>query len=407
MRQFVPPGNSVATPPGQQIRKQIELGASRPGIPKSPRTQQLVDRLAGGFGQVPGLPKDILDDLLKRIRDNPDDVVESALARLRRMADKKRPMLSLGAEIITRMQAPGRARRFSHDVLMPASRFSLTSSEAWGRTNSILGFNALRATDQKSPGWTIGIGGGADAGLVGGVEGTAGLGGMRHRQAFFYLSGAVGAGAYVKVSGGLEVAFAPCLPPDYGGLSFGLDLGGAYYVGLTVGASIIPNAFGKVFFPRIFGEFVWDDLDSLSIGVPFGFGGEIAIIFGGTKVFLLRGTAQTEQPTPQPETVNAPTNLTGSSGERGDRSTISLTWLDNSNNEAGFHVERSSSGSDQFVRVTSVSANTTNFTEMEDLQQGRYDYRVQAYKGNILSPYSNVVSVEVKKRGRGGRRDGL
>ena len=107
-----------------------------------------------------------------------------------------------------------------------------------------------------------------------------------------------------------------------------------------------------------------------------------------------RGATSTAQvavtASPDPNFINAPSNLTGSAG----KSSAKLTWNDNSANEAGFYIERAPSGSASFVRIGSVPANTSTFSD--SVGRGNYNYRIQAFNSTALSAYSNSVTVRVK-----------
>jgi hypothetical protein len=85
----------------------------------------------------------------------------------------------------------------------------------------------------------------------------------------------------------------------------------------------------------------------------------------------------------------APTNLTaalvGNSGQ------VNLTWTDNSNNETGFQVERSTNGS-TFAVIATTAANTTSYRDSSAVKGQQYFYRVAAKNSVGLSGYSNVVS---------------
>jgi PKD repeat protein len=92
---------------------------------------------------------------------------------------------------------------------------------------------------------------------------------------------------------------------------------------------------------------------------------------------------------PPPTTINAPSNLTATVASR----TVTLNWVDNSANEAGFYIERKTGGA--FQRIGQVGANQTSFSQT--VAKGTYTYRVQAFgsTGNT-SAYSNKVQVAVK-----------
>jgi hypothetical protein len=368
-----------------------------PKLPKSPRAQRLLHQLETSAGQIPGITKEILDRLLERLFGESDDALREAQARLHRLVDGKRPLLRFGERIVRRFQAPGLSQRFGREVLLPARMRSLTASEGWNRTNAIVGFDVLRGAAEHAPGWTIGIGVGADVGYLVGLEGGVGFGGMRHQQAFFYRGGAIGVGAYVEVSGGINVTFAPGAPKDFRGLSVGMDLGGAYYAGLSVGAAIVAASLPKLLDPK-FGDLTQEDLDSITVTILVGAGVELSLNLEQTIVDFLGGTSETDgedEKEKEKVKVKAPTNLNGSF--HGNLETVSLNWVDNSDNEKGFYVERKPAGS-AFGRVATTAANATSYTDEELLEPGPYEYRVQAFKGDTTSEYSNVVTVKVKER---------
>ena len=90
--------------------------------------------------------------------------------------------------------------------------------------------------------------------------------------------------------------------------------------------------------------------------------------------------------------LSAPSGLVGSStlARR-----INLTWTDNSSNEKGFKIERSTDGS-SFIRIATRPANATAFTDGNRRSGSTYYYRVQAYNASGHSAYSNTVSVVAK-----------
>ena len=90
--------------------------------------------------------------------------------------------------------------------------------------------------------------------------------------------------------------------------------------------------------------------------------------------------------------IAAPSGLTASA----TRGVVTLRWRDNSSNETGFHIGRSSNGSAYSV-VGTVAANATSYTET--VTRGpTYSYRVQAFNQTTgrVSAYSNVVTIRVK-----------
>ncbi|MGH9202534.1 MAG: fibronectin type III domain-containing protein, partial [Vicinamibacterales bacterium] len=83
----------------------------------------------------------------------------------------------------------------------------------------------------------------------------------------------------------------------------------------------------------------------------------------------------------------APTNLAASTLSS---SQIRLTWNDNSSNEAGFKLERSTDGT-TFSQVATLVANTTAYTNSSLNAATTYIYRIRAYEGTNHSAYSNTA----------------
>lgn len=71
--------------------------------------------------------------------------------------------------------------------------------------------------------------------------------------------------------------------------------------------------------------------------------------------------------------------------------TLNLSWIDNSNDELGFEIERAETGSD-FSSLTSVPQDQTNFADSTVLPGVTYEYRVRAYNNFGYSDYTNVAS---------------
>jgi predicted phage tail protein len=71
-----------------------------------------------------------------------------------------------------------------------------------------------------------------------------------------------------------------------------------------------------------------------------------------------------------------------------------LTWLDNSDNETGFVIERATDGVN-FSVLTTVAANTMNYVDAAVSGGITYDYRVAAVNVSVNSTYSNTASVTI------------
>ncbi len=76
---------------------------------------------------------------------------------------------------------------------------------------------------------------------------------------------------------------------------------------------------------------------------------------------------------------------------------INLSWTDNSSDEGGFRIERSSNGADWAV-IGQVAADTTTYSDTGLPCNTSYSYRVQAFRSSdgLNSAYSNVASASTR-----------
>ncbi len=84
----------------------------------------------------------------------------------------------------------------------------------------------------------------------------------------------------------------------------------------------------------------------------------------------------------------APSNLTANAVACNQ---VDLAWNDNSNDESGFDIERSTNGVN-FVGIASVGADITSFSDTTVAENTTYWYRVKANNCGGDSGYSNVAS---------------
>jgi len=80
---------------------------------------------------------------------------------------------------------------------------------------------------------------------------------------------------------------------------------------------------------------------------------------------------------------------------------LALKWVDNSTEESGYHVERSSDGVN-FTEVASLKYNATAYTSTGLTAGTWYWFRVRAYNGAGNSEYSDVLSVRTRAPGESG-----
>jgi GEVED domain/Pregnancy-associated plasma protein-A len=87
-----------------------------------------------------------------------------------------------------------------------------------------------------------------------------------------------------------------------------------------------------------------------------------------------------------PTSLTPPSNLSTAAASSG----IVLTWSDNTSNEYGYIIERSTNANGPFVSIAGVAPNITTYTDASVTSNTTYYYRVKA--SNTTDAYSNVTS---------------
>ncbi len=104
--------------------------------------------------------------------------------------------------------------------------------------------------------------------------------------------------------------------------------------------------------------------------------------YGDLGQYTVSGTIIPFNPLP------APSNLVATAASS---SQINLSWTDNSENERGFRIERSTDGTN-FGQIWTTGSDTVSFQDKNLSPGTRYWYRVRAYDQFTPSDYSNVAS---------------
>ena len=72
-------------------------------------------------------------------------------------------------------------------------------------------------------------------------------------------------------------------------------------------------------------------------------------------------------------------------------SSLTVTWQDNSTNEAGFNVERATSAAGPFNQIAAVGENVTSYVDSNLPEATNLCYRVNAFSSAGASPYTSVA----------------
>jgi hypothetical protein len=93
---------------------------------------------------------------------------------------------------------------------------------------------------------------------------------------------------------------------------------------------------------------------------------------------------------------SAPSAMTASAVSS---SQINLTWADNSSNETGFRIERSTGTSTTYAEITTVGAGVTSYSNTGLAASTQYNYRVRSYNSAGNSAYTAVASATTQSGG--------
>jgi len=97
-----------------------------------------------------------------------------------------------------------------------------------------------------------------------------------------------------------------------------------------------------------------------------------------------------------------PTAPSGPQVESNSSTTAVVFWVDNSSDETGFKVERSTTGGGVgFSEIGQASAGATFYQDSGLTEATRYFYRVRAFNGSGDSSYTSEVSVVTQTCGTG------
>jgi FtsP/CotA-like multicopper oxidase with cupredoxin domain len=128
---------------------------------------------------------------------------------------------------------------------------------------------------------------------------------------------------------------------------------------------------------------------------------------GGTYAFTVRATNAigTGPASAQSNSISlvapaAPTKLVAiASVLSANPPTVSLTWVDNSNNETGFTIQRATNtGFTAGLTVFAVGANVTTYTDTTVVINTKYYYRVLAYNPIGNSAWSNTANATTPRQ---------
>jgi hypothetical protein len=108
---------------------------------------------------------------------------------------------------------------------------------------------------------------------------------------------------------------------------------------------------------------------------------------GESQYITASGTTATSSVTPAPK---APGNLVGATY---GITLVNLSWDDNSTNETGFQVWRSTGNTSAFAKIATLKAGTTAYTDNAVTAMTVYYYYVAAYDANNNLSQSNTVKM--------------
>jgi len=97
--------------------------------------------------------------------------------------------------------------------------------------------------------------------------------------------------------------------------------------------------------------------------------------------------------TPTAPPTNTPAAPSGLAAASITTTSITLSWRDNSNNEQGFYIDRSTNGGASWQRVGQTAANSITFRNTGLITKTTYQYRVQAFNAAGVSAFAGPLTV--------------
>ncbi len=82
------------------------------------------------------------------------------------------------------------------------------------------------------------------------------------------------------------------------------------------------------------------------------------------------------------------------------QSSVVLNWIDTSNSETGFGIERAV-GSGSFIYLDGVTTNIQSYTDSTVQNSNTYSYRIYAWNSFGNSSYSNSITISISSQGQG------
>lgn len=122
-------------------------------------------------------------------------------------------------------------------------------------------------------------------------------------------------------------------------------------------------------------------------------------LVASTQYFYRVRASNNGGPSPYSNEVNATTNpgppipASGLTATPVNQTRIALVWTDNSDNEAGFKVERKNGGS-SFVQIGTAATNATSYADTGLIANTEYVYRVRAYNVTANAVYTNEATAK-------------
>ncbi len=115
----------------------------------------------------------------------------------------------------------------------------------------------------------------------------------------------------------------------------------------------------------------------------------------GTGELIARQIDLTGSTIKQPTQINQPTDLVAKAI---NNSEIRISWVDNSNNEDGFIIERKNGDSlstNDFIIIDTSGTNDTTYFDKNVSDSTKYTYKIYAYNIDTVSTFSNLAEAEI------------
>jgi hypothetical protein len=213
----------------------------------------------------------------------------------------------------------------------------------------------------------------------------------KNSTATFYAAGSYTFQATITDTAGLSVTSSVSVTVNQTQTSIGVSPGSVSLVpgGTQQFSASALDQFGSAMVSQP--SFTWS-IDAGGVGGTVSSSG-LYTAPSSTGTAIVRATAGSTSGTASVTVTTIPTPPSNLTATAVSATKVNLSWTDNSSNETGFKIQRSSNGGKSWTQIATVGQDVTTYSDTSVSRSKTYQYRVAAYNSLGTSAWSNVATV--------------